>query len=71
MGARVTTATLSRIDTAVKAVAAVELCLPEWRPEDKAALAIWNMVEQSGQQTLSWIEYAHVIRHYLGAEDGE
>jgi hypothetical protein len=43
----------------------------EWKPADKAALAIWKMVDQAGQQTLSWIEYAHVIRHYLGAEDGE
>jgi hypothetical protein len=66
-----TAATLRRIDTAAEAVAAVERSLADYPPADKAALAIWKMVDQSGQQTLSWIEYAHVIRHYMGTEDGE
>jgi hypothetical protein len=66
-----TAATLGRIDTAAGAVAAVERSLPDYEPADKAALAIWKMVDQSGQQTLSWIEYAHVIRHYMGEREGE
>jgi hypothetical protein len=60
---------LKRIIPAAEAVVAVDREFGEWKPADKAALAIWKMVDQAGQQTLSWIEYAHVIRHYMGERD--